>query len=192
MRTSTRLILWVLVILLVSPAGLSVDRRGREDLIAALVNASLRTIYSDDGAADATVTAVATEDTFRKDAAPQVRAILDLGPSCLSLLIAHLDDQRMTRATFNGTHFHRKPIRVPIGHVCLDILLNATAAKAVHIEDCADDGLRACTREGYYFRPDILHRRSGVATMREVKAAWQRAYRAKQLRFEYPAWLERT
>src|SRR6266446_630542 len=131
MRTTAKLNLTLLVLLLLSPAQVSAERRGREDLITALVNAPLRTVYSDNGAADATVTAVTTEDTFRKDAAEQVRAILDLGPGCLPLLIAHLDDQRLTGATFDGGRYRHAPIRVPVGHVCLDILLHATSGQTV-------------------------------------------------------------
>jgi hypothetical protein len=179
------------VISLVTPLGVHADHDSREVLIEALVKAPFKTVYHDDGAADVTVTAVATTDSSRQDAPAQVRALLDVGPSCLPLLIAHLDDQRLTSVTFDGGRFARAPIEVPLGYVCLDILMNATAGQAVHIVDCADDGLGACVRAGYYFRPDVLSRPDGVVTMRQVKTRWQRAYRAKRVRFEYPTWLKR-
>jgi pimeloyl-ACP methyl ester carboxylesterase len=191
MKTSAKLMLISFVILLVPSLGVHADHDSREALIEALVKAPFKTVYHDDGAADATVTAVATPDDTRQDAPAQVRAVLDLGPSCIPLLIAHLDDQRLTSATFDGGRFARAPIQVPLGHVCLDILLNATVGQAVHVVDCADDGLGACVRAGYYFRPDALSRPQGVETMRRVKTRWQRAYRAKRVRFEYPTWLKR-
>jgi len=191
MKTAAKLMLISFVISLVPSLGVHADHDSREALIEALVKAPFKTIYHDDGTADATVTAVATPDASRQDAPAQVRALLDLGPNCLPLLIAHLDDQRLTSATFDGGRFAQAPIQVPLGYVCLDILLNATAGQAVHVVDCADDGLGACVRAGYYFWPDVLSRPEGVVTMRRVKTRWQRAYRAKRMRFEYPTWLKR-
>jgi hypothetical protein len=186
MRIAAKLILTILLVSLVA-----VSARSSDDLMAALASAPLTTVYHDDGAADATVTAFATADLSRQDAPAAVRAILDLGPSCIPLLIAHLDDRRLTSARFDGGRFAHTPIQVPLGHICLDILLSATSGETVHLRDCADDGLGACVRSGYYFRPDVLQWRGGVAAMRRVKARWQRAYRAKVVRFEFPAWLKR-
>src|SRR5262249_26509727 len=179
------------VISLAPPLGVRADHDSREALIEALVKAPVKTVYHDDGAADATVTAVATPDASRQDAPAQGRAGLDLRPPCLPLLIPPLDDHRLTSCTFDGGRFAQSPIQVPLGYVCLDILLNATAGQAVHVVDCADDGLGACVRAGYYFRPDVLSGPDGVVTMRRVKTRWQRAYRAKRMRFEYPTWLKR-
>src|SRR5262245_30901078 len=189
MKTAAKLMLISFVISLVTPLGVHADHDSREALIETLVKAPFKTVYHDDGTADATVTAVATPDASRQDAPAQVRALLDLGPSCLPLLIAHLDDQRLTSATFDGGRFAQAPIEVPLGYVCLDILLNATAGQAVHVVDCADDGLGACVRAGYYFRPDVLSRPEGVVTMRRIETRWQRLCRAEGGRFGYPAWL---
>ncbi len=162
-----------------------------DDLMAALASAPLMTVYHEDGAADATVTAVVSADPRRQDAPAAVRAILDAGPSCIPLLIAHLDDQRLAAARFDGGRFADAPIKVPLGHLCLDILIHATSGRRVHVVNCTDDGLGACVRSGYYFRPDALQGRGGVAKMRQVQTRWQRAHQAKRIRFEYPAWLKR-
>jgi hypothetical protein len=108
-----------------------------------------------------------------------VRAILDLEPSCIPVLVAHLDDQRLTSAKFDGGRFAHAPIQVPLGYICLDILLHATSGNAVHVADCADDGLGACVRSGYYFRPDILRRRAGAADNdnRKSSPCWHTAAR---------------
>src|SRR5262245_42539936 len=191
MKTADKFMLIFFVISLAPPLGVHADHDSREALIEALVKAPFKTVYHDDGAADATVTAVATPDASRQDAPAQVRAVLDLGPSCLPLLIACLDNQRLTSATFDGGRFTQAPIQVPLGYVCLDILLNATAGQAVHVVDCSDDGLGACVRAGDYFMPDGVTRADGVRTVRRVKQRWQHAYRAKRVRFAYPTWLKR-
>ena len=191
MGIKANFILMFLLVSLLSPSGRYASPRVTEDLIAALANAPLTTVYHDDGAADATITAQSTQDPSRQDAPAHVRAILDLGPTCIPMLVVHLDDQRLTSAKFDGGRFAHAPIQVPLGYICLDILLHATSGNAIHVADCADDGLGACVRSGYYFRPDVLRRRASVATMRRVKAQWQRAYRAKQVLFEYPTWLKR-
>ena len=147
--------------------------------IDALTSAPSLVTYSEDGAADATVT---------ENPPPEVRAIVELGAQSVPLLIAHLDDARPTSAKFNGSP-------VPVGHVCLDILTNVISAPGILIKDCADDGLGACIAGGYYFRPDAFARRgSGFMAghqVSRVKANWQRAYRRGGVKFKYPAWWKR-
>jgi hypothetical protein len=191
MRNTTRFGFILFFIGIFVAMGNEVPAHGNDDLIMALVNARLGTDYHEDGAADATVTAIATSDTSRQTASAEVRAIFDLGPRCIPLLIAHLDDQRLTKTRFDGRSVKGAPIQVPLGHICLDILLHATQGRAVHIEDCPDDGLGAGVRQGYYFRPDVLRGRGGLAAMRRVKARWRQAYKAKRIRFKYPDWLKR-
>jgi hypothetical protein len=139
-------------------------------------------VYVEDGAADGSVTSPRSPSQPVKD-------VLDLGPKAIPLLIEHLDDTRLTSALFEGGFTWGKPIRVPVGHVCLDILMHITRQNR-HIFDweCGDDGLGACVREGYYFRPDEYYpvgnsgeyiARVGV---RFVKANWLKAYRRGWLR----------
>ncbi len=107
---------------------------------------------------------------------PRVRALLQM-PNVSEELIALLDstDSTMCTARIRRTS---KPQRVPLGYVCLDILL-----KSVH-EDyyltifmgSADDGLWTNVREPYYFAPDILKQVYGKAKMRAVQDAWQKLY----------------
>ncbi len=192
MKTTTRFGFILLLIGIFAATGNAAPARGNEDLITALLNASLTTFYSDDGAADATVTALATSDPSHQTTSKEVRAILDLGPRCIPLLIAHLDDRRLTKARFSGGAFRNAPIQVPLGHICLDILLHATKGRTIHIENrWWDDGLGVGFQPKFYFRPDVLFGHGGVARMRRVKARWQRAYKAKKISFEYPAWLKR-
>src|SRR5262245_34482867 len=88
-----------------------------DDLMTALASAPLMTVYHEDGAADATVTAVASADPGRADAPAVVRAIVAVGASCIPLLIAHLTDQRLTAARFDPAGFAYSPIQVPLGHL---------------------------------------------------------------------------
>ena len=150
--------------------------------IDALVSAPSLVVYSDDGAADVTVI---------ENPVPAVRAIVNLGAKAIPLLIAHLDDTRLTSATFGRSN----PQRVPVGHVCLDILTNIIKAAKILVENCADDGLGACVREGYYFRPDAYsHRGSRFVARSEVfrvKRNWGRAYRRGNIKYQYPEWWKR-
>ena len=142
-------------------------------------------IYREDGAADGSVTAPAPRHQ-------PVKNILDLRPKAIPLLIAHLDDTRLTSATFEGGFTRGQPLRVPVGHVCLDILLNIIGEnRHIFFWECGDDGLGACVREGYYFRPDEYYpannneyiARLGV---RVVKANWLKAYRRGWLALHRP------
>ncbi len=191
MRNITRFGFILFLIGVFVSTGNAAPARTNDDPVAALLNAPLTTIYHDDGAADATVMVIPTPDSSQETAPPKIRAILDLGPRCIPLLIAHLDDHRLTKTRFEGGAFRNAPIQVPLGHVCLDILLHVTKGRGVLIEDCPDDGLGAGIRPGYYFRPDVLHGHGGIAAMRRVKARWRQAYKAKHIKFEYPAWLKR-
>lgn len=150
-------------------------RSANSRYIDALISASnLNVTYSGDGAADASVT---------ESPVPEVRQIINLKAAAILLLISHLDDRRLTAATYVEQSGERK--RVPVGHICLDILTMIVKARSILVKDCADDGLGACVKAGYYFPP---YGRSRIA-MRKVKFKWQRAYRAGRIRFAYPAWL---
>ena len=155
--------------------------------IDALTTAPSLVVYSADGAADATVT---------ENPPPQVKAIVNLGPKAIPLLIAHLNDTRPTAARFQY-YIGRKEqdIPVPVGHVCLDILTYIIKAPKVLREDCADDGLGACVERGYYFPPDAYIRKNGKfiarAEVYRVKRNWQRAYRKGYIKYQYPKWWKR-
>lgn len=172
-------IILVALMLSIPLAGQTKARSDGSERIDALTTAPSLVVYSEDGAADATV----TENPSR-----EVRAIVNLRSSAIPLLIAHLNDTRPTSAKFKGNP-------VPVGHVCLDILTNIVSAPEILIKDCADDGLGACVGGGYYFRPDAFTRKgSGFVAGREVarvKANWQRAYRRGGVKFRYPAWWKR-
>jgi len=67
-----------------------------EQYIDALVSyPNFGRIYVEDGAADGSVTAPSSPPH-------PVKNLLDLGPKAIPLLIAHLDDTRLTSATFEG------------------------------------------------------------------------------------------
>ena len=107
---------------------------------------------------------------------PQVRALL-WRPNVYEELIALLDSTALTMSVAQMSNTS-EPQRVPLGYVCLDILL-----KSVH-EDyywtvftgSADDGLWTTVREPYYFAPDILKQAYSKTKMRAVQGAWQRLY----------------
>lgn len=140
--------------------------------------------YSEDGAGDATV--LLPRDKVREP----ILALLQLGQRGIPLLIECLVDGRVTAVRFNGNTVSR-PMRVPLGYVCLDILLGVTRATALQVRDCADDGMGACIDERYYFRPDDYSRcwpdmclpRPWVRT---VQNNWRRLWLRKRIHFKDP------
>ena len=131
-----------------------------ERLVAPLP--ALRVHYSEDGAGGS-IPEIA-EDS-------QIRA-LTRRPKVWLHLIANLDSDTLTDCTFLGN-------RVPLGYVCLDVLLECVRPEYSELifEKFADDGLWANVREGYYVPPDVLRQQSGERRMRSVRAAWERGYK---------------
>ncbi|MDQ3908736.1 MAG: hypothetical protein M3268_10400 [Acidobacteriota bacterium] len=164
--------------------------RNLNKYIDALISAPSLVTYSEDGAADATVMNVGSHSAGTVEGPlTEVREIVKLGSESIPLLISCLDDTRPTAARF-------KDRPVPVGYVCLDILTNVIRAQKILTADCADDGLGACIRSGYYFRPDAYAGRNGNLVAQpevlRVKSNWQRAYRSGALKFQYPKWWKRN
>jgi hypothetical protein len=171
-----------------------------ERYIDALISAPILVTYVDDGAADSSVTNVdANSNRVRvvEEPIPSVRDIINLRQRAIPILIVHLDDTRLTSAKlcsyFPGGRKECAP--VPIGYVCLDILMNIVKAPKIITNECGDDGLGACIESAYYFRPDAYVRKSdrfvAGAEVHRVKSNWQRAYRKRYLKYEYPEWWKR-
>jgi hypothetical protein len=154
--------------------------------IDSLTSAPSLVTYSDNGAADSTVMNVgSTSAGVVEKPIAEVRDIVKLGEKAIPLLIAHLDDTRPTAAKF-------KNHPVPVGYVCLDILTNVIHAPKILVADCSDDGLGACIKIGYYFRPNSFASKKGKLVAQpnvsRIKSNWQRAYRSGDLKFQYPKW----
>lgn len=165
----------------------------RSRYIDALVRAPKLITYSDDGAADATVTEVGSNEMgIVENPIPSVRDIVNLRAAAIPMLIAHLDDTRPTSAIFDVN----RPRTVLVGYVCLDILTHIVRARGILVEDCADDGLGACIKDGYYFRPDAYRSKGkeyvAHSDARHVKLKWRQAYLKGLLRFQYPPWWKRN
>jgi hypothetical protein len=136
------------------------------------------THYYDDGAADATVLFLSDKVPWEspRDA---VLAFVRLGRASLPLLIDCLDDGRLTAIRFDG-NITTRPMNVPVGYVCLDILMGVTRGKPAHEPDCAGDGLGACMETGFYFRPDnYYHCWKGRCFVRPWVFAVQRTWRRR-------------
>jgi hypothetical protein len=147
---------------------------------------NLGTDYFEDGAADATVI-FPSGDLPR---APPVAELVHLGTKSLPLLIDCLSDGRLTKIQFEGNAITRK-MNVPIGYVCLDILMNVVPGKPASEPDCADDGLGACMNYRFYFRPDDYEACTAADCLPRpwvliVKGTWRNAYLAHHLKFQNP------
>jgi len=146
-------------------------------LIDALVSTrDLHVLYMEDAASDSSVT---------ERPVPEVQGIINLGADAIPLLIEHLNDGRLTAATFKTSQGQGKPRvtgREKVGYVCLDILMSVVDGPPVWIEGCGDDGLGACVEPGFYFRPD----EAAGSVIAGAKTEWQKAYRGGKLKFRTP------
>jgi hypothetical protein len=158
-----------------------------EAQIRALTELSLdRPVYVEDGAADGTLA------DFRDDVPGPVRNLTDCPNQAGPLLIDHLDDFRQTLIQSETRKNSGAPAVVPLGYLCLDLLLALTAdMESVWIQDCADDGFGACIKEGLYFRPDdyTVVGQMLIPTDRvtEAKRRWTALLAAGLLRFTNPS-----
>jgi len=173
-------------------AKLSTPGAYRHSIDPLLNVTDFRTSYYEDGAADASVLFPESSQKpyeYLMPAEP-VAALVRLHDRGLPLLIDCLSDGRITRMRFEGNAI-TQPMNVPIGYVCLDILMGEVHGNPVSDSECADDGLGACMSHGYYFRPDDYY----GCTERDcllrpwvlvVQRTWRKAYLAHRLRYRNP------
>jgi hypothetical protein len=166
-----------------------------EKLIDALVAApNLYVKYVEDGAADNSVLAIYEDGSgnVTNQIAKEVKDIIALRDRAIPLLIEHLDDTRPTTATTSqGGYLTDRAIRVPVGHICLDILINIVGVnnKLIYNKEIGG-GFGGGIKDGFYFRPDdyrVINDDKFIerAIVRIVKANWQKAYRDGKIKFNY-------
>jgi hypothetical protein len=148
-----------------------------------------RMYYYEDGASDASVLFPSKEGIpYGRPVEPLI-SLVRLREKSFPLLIDCLNDRRVTSVRFDGNRI-TKPMNVPLGYVCLDILM-FTASGRVSDPQCADDGLGACMNDGFYFRPDDYANcweqecrlRPWVTV---VQRNWKKELFARRLRFVNP------
>ncbi len=168
-----------------------------ESLIDALVTAPELVTYGEDGAHDATVIALYIRNV--DEVIPpkkEVRDIVALKDKAIPLLIECLDDTRPTSAIFIGGYISGKPYpKVPVGHVCLDILIQIAKNRDSNDKGCprGEAELGACIKDGFYFRPDdyspigdgLGYGFQERAIVRIVKANWLKEYRNGRVKYDY-------
>lgn len=165
-----------------------------ESMVDALVVApNLYVEYVEDGAADGTVLAIyPNSDGYATNPiAKEVKDIVALRDKAIPLLIEHLDDTRPTWATVSSRgYITDKPVRVPVGYICLDILLNIVGIKnkLIYAEE-ERGGFGSEIKDGYYFRPDDYRIISDIfeerPIVRIVKSNWQKAYQDGKIKYDY-------
>ncbi len=167
-----------------------------EKLIDALVVApNLYVQYVEDGGRDDSILALYEngDPNVARQNPKEVLDIVALREKAIPLLIEYLDDTRPTSATVLGGYLTDKPVRVPVGHVCLDILTSIVERnnKLIFVED-PSDGFCGDMKDGYCFRPDDYKaysddRFKNRPIVRIVKANWQKAYRDRKVKYDYKA-----
>ena len=172
---------------LAHPTRLSSAEDYRQYIDALIQVPDFGTRYIEDGAADATVVAPERMEPPYGSVPPvaPVAELLRLGLRGLPVLIDCLSDGRITSMRFDGNTI-TKAMNVPVGYVCLDILMTEVKGRPAIDPDCGDDGLGACLTYGFYFRPDDYFECGGSCFPRPwiniVQQHWRRAYLSHQLR----------
>ena len=142
------------------------------------------------GAADASVLFPSTDTEPYDRPRDPVVALVHLRTKSFRVVIDCLSDPRVTTAQFDGNSI-TNPMKVPVGYVCLDILMAVTRGRPASDPDCSADGLGSCMNEGFYFRPDDYSRcwkdkcnlRPWVLV---VQRNWRRVFLGRRLRFRNP------
>jgi hypothetical protein len=137
---------------------------------------------------------------------PEIQEIFALGKKAIPLLIAHLDDRRLTRVRASSATFEKtEEFQVAIGAACFDLLSCIIRQDARFFdEDCLKD-LReqgeghtsSCANARYAVFPedfwagmkevrkDLWEGKTLVVRKKVVQAKrrWQKAYRNRQIRY---------
>jgi len=145
-----------------------------EDVVSLL---DVRHVYIEGKGWDEHVT-----DTRSPDDAVLVEQLIS--QEAVPLLIAHLGDARPTwTVCIEETD---DSVQVPLGYLCLDILLAMSSADSPVFKDTAViEGFWPNVRPEFFFGPTILwEEKTAPARMREVQRAWEAALAAGQLRFD--------
>ncbi len=147
--------------------------------------------YSEDGAADASILEPFHWEgsNIQYDRPPDaVVGLESLGARSVPLLIDCLTDGRLTAAHFDGGSI-TKPMSVPVGYLCLDILTVVVRGEPVATRECNTDGLGGCMHFGFYFRPDDYfncwegRRCNPRPWVSVVQRNWKREFLQHRLRF---------
>lgn len=152
--------------------------------------------YTEDGAADYSVLAPFHTDSSKIQFDKPPAALIDLvrlGTRSLPVLIDCLSDGRITSVRFDGNNI-TKPMSVPVGYICLDILMSTVRGKPTSDPECNNDGLGACMNYGFYFRPDDYSNcfdRPPACDPRPwvsvVQQNWRRVFLQHRLQFRSPS-----
>lgn len=166
-----------------SPATPSATAAAKnEALIDALRTYPFGEVYSDDISVASSIT-YSGKKLAGGDAGvvpvPPVRAIADLGPAAIPLLISHLADQRPTQAKYR-----QQP--VPVAYLALDLLLHMTDMndERTVVPGCEQHGLGDCMQPDFYFSPD----NTDPNTFASVQKDWANENQQHPIKFVYPPW----
>lgn len=168
-----------------------------EKLIDALVTApNLYVQHVEDGGRDDSILALYEngDPNVPRQNPKEALDIVALREKAIPLLIECLDDTRPTSVTvIFGGYLTDKPVRVPVGHVCLDILNSIVERdNRLFFVETPADGFCGDMQDGYCFRPDDYKFYTGDRfkarpIVRVVKANWQKAYRNGKIKYDYKA-----
>jgi len=155
-----------------------------ENLISIAYKPTIRTIYVEDGAADGHILLVKDDENIKNILACKNKAI--------PILIDNINNKTESLVCFRGGIDETVIIPVTVGFIAQDILLNSNGwDKDITYSDCNDDGLGACVKNEYYFRPDrffINDTKQISDRVKQVKNNWLEAYKNNKFGFVSPEW----
>ena len=93
----------------------------------------------------------------------------------ISVLIAHLDDSTQTATVLQKAD---QQVVVPLGYLCLDLLLQISAADSPVFShpDAGDDAPWPAVGAQFFFPPEVLMEENGVKKMRQVRSRWEKQH----------------
>lgn len=172
-----RLVVTILLWTLCAFQGCAI--KSTRPLVPELLSAGYPVVYINDGAGDESVlNTLHYADGQNKKCHDTLVRVVDLKEKAIPLLIAHLDDMSPTKAKYQ----QEEDLSVPLGFVCLDILLQLTDSPAI-IHDCQEDGMGACVHSSYYFMPGASAKKAAM-----IKRHWQELYRKGEIKYIHPEW----
>ena len=84
-----------------------------------------------------------------------------------------------------------KPVRVPVGFICLDILIQIVGDDAPIYDNDDHHGFQGPVKDNYYFRPDDYTLSNNAfeerPIVRIVKKNWEVAYRKGLIKYNFVA-----
>ena len=121
-----------------------------------------------------------------------IKNILACQDKAIPVLIDNIDNKTESLICFRGGIEKTATMPVTVGFLAQDILLHINGwDEDITYPDCNDDGLGACFKNEFYFRPDnffLKDREQITDKVKQVQRNWLEAYNNNKFGFISPKW----